>query len=340
MKIFNRRYTGSKLKLTDWIVDILKDNCHNCNSFFDVFGGTGVVTNSVIDLYSQYYINDFLYSNNIIYKAFFKQHTYDITKLNMYCDKYNSLNKYELADNYVSINYGDKYFSLNDSRLIGFIREDIETEYNNNNNLNQKEYCILLASLLYSFDRISNTVGHYEAYIKGKIIPDEFVYSLIEPISTDKHIEIYKEDANVLAPKIQADIAFIDPPYNSRQYSRFYHVLETITKWDKPTLKGTAMKPPEENMSDYCRTKAPKVFAKLVEDLKVKYIAVTYNNTYTSKSKSSQNKITLEEIQEILEKKGKTLVFSTSHNAFNAGKTNLNNHKEYLFITEVGVYEK
>ena len=203
--------------------------------------------------------------------------------------------------------------------------------------INNKEYYILLASLLYSFDRIANTVGHYEAYIKGKEISKDFIFSLIGPIDLQqKKIIIYRKDANTLARQVNADIAFVDPPYNSRQYSRFYHVMETVTKWEKPTLSGTAMKPPEENMSEYCRNKAPKVFEDLVKNLKVKYIVVTYNNTYNSKSSSSKNKITLEEIKKILEMRGKTLIFEKSHKCFNAGKTELSDHKEFVFITKVG----
>ena len=96
------------------------------------------------------------------------------------------------------------------------------------------------------------------------------------------------------------------------------------------------MKPPEENMSDYCRNSAPEVFGELIESLNVRYIVVTYNNTYDSKSSSSRNKITLEQIREILEKKGKTQVFETGYHRFNAGKTDSTDHKELVFITEVG----
>jgi len=56
---------------------------------------------------------------------------------------------------------------------------------------------------------------------------------------------------------------YIDPPYNSRQYSRFYHVLETLIKWDKPKLYGVALKPEPENMSDYCRNNARHKFSEL-----------------------------------------------------------------------------
>jgi len=45
----------------------------------------------------------------------------------------------------------------------------------------------------------------------------------IDPIKT-KNVTIFREDTNILAKKIKTDIVYIDPPYNSRQYSRFYHV--------------------------------------------------------------------------------------------------------------------
>ena len=67
-----------------------------------------------------------------------------------------------IEDNYVSINYGDKYFSADDAKVIGFIRQDIEDRYNGNG-ISEKEYYILLSSLIYSLDRAANTVGHYDA---------------------------------------------------------------------------------------------------------------------------------------------------------------------------------
>lgn len=339
MKINNRRYTGSKYKLMTWIKKLILENCTEHDSVFDVFGGTGVVTSELLDITQENIINDFLYSNEIFYKAFFSQEYFDAEKLKKYEETYNNINRNVLDDNYVSENYGDKYFKMIDAKLIGFIRADIEQAYTSGD-LNEKERNILLASLLYSFDRCANTVGHYEAYIKGKEIRSDFTFELIEPIETSNTIRIFREDSNALAKKISADIAFIDPPYNSRQYSRFYHVLETIVKWDKPQLVGAAMKPPEENMSDYCRKSAPAVFEELIKNLKVKYIVVTYNNTYDSKSSSSKNKITLEQIKSILEKRGKTKIFETSYHRFNAGKTAASNHKELVFITDVGTHDE
>lgn len=333
--IENRRYVGSKSKLCEWIDDKLEAECSKCNSLFDVFAGTGVVTQSLLEKYSSFYINDFLFSNEIIYKGFFLDLPYSERRLIKIKNEYNTLCADEVLDNYVSQNYGGRYFSALDAKIIGYIREDIENK-RKSGKINEKEYYILLSSLLYSLDRAANTVGHYDAYIKGKGIKNVFAFELIAPYDvTGKDIRIYREDSNNLAKTINCDIAFLDPPYNSRQYSRFYHVLETIAKWDKPELYGVAMKPKEENMSEYCKVRASKAFDDLVSNLHTKYIVVTYNNTYQSKSSSSKNKITLEQIEESLEKRGRTKVFDQPYKYFNAGKTDFEDHKEYLFITRV-----
>lgn len=339
-EIQNRRYTGCKHKLMEWIRQLILENCKG-DSFFDVFGGTGAVTNAMIDSYDKYILNDFLFSNEIVYKGFFLQEEYNEEYLINIKNEYNNIKPDELEENYVSENFGDKFFRHIDAKVIGFIREDIQSKLNKQL-INNKEYSILIASLLYSLDKCANTVGHYDAYIKGKQIKTEFNFDLIQPIKLDKNksIEIIREDSNTLVRRVKADIAFIDPPYNSRQYSRFYHVLENITQWKKPTLTGVALKPEPENMSDYCRNAAPKVFKDLIENLDVNYIVVTYNNNYSSKSSSSRNKITLEEIEEILSARGKTTRYEQSYRYFNTGKTNLDDHKEIVFITEIKKNEK
>ena len=337
-KISNRRYTGSKLKIKDWIKALIQTNCPNAKSFCDIFAGTAIITDEMLNKYDSFILNDLLYSNEVIYKAFYSNEEFDIVKLHEFQMKYNLLDKNALPDNYVSTNFGDKYFEYGDAKAIGYIRQDIE---NNKNGLNNREYNILIASLIYSFDKCANTVGHYEAYFKNKVIQRTFHFDLITPYDTitlNKKFEIYRDDANVLAPKINADIVYIDPPYSSRQYSRFYHVLETITKWQKPKLYGAALKPAPENMSDYCSSSAKEAFADLINKLNCKYIVVSYNNTYNSKSKSSENKILLEDIMEILSKKGNTKKYEMPFKAFNAGKTSIENHKELVFITEVGKF--
>ena len=329
-QLHNRRYIGSKYKLINWIFSIIEKECKG-QSFVDIFSGTGVVAAVAGKHFDRVIMNDFLYSNEVIYKAFLGNDEWNPAKINTAIKKYNSITGEYLDENYFSRNFGGKFFSKTASRIIGFIRENIECS---KDDLSPREYNMLIASLLYSTDKIANTVGHYDAYFKKSVVKDNFFMRPIAPVKV-KNIKIFRQDANLLAKNIKADIAYIDPPYNSRQYSRFYHILETLTKWNSPQLHGVALKPTPENMSDYCRTSAKSRFAELVNDIKAKYLVVSYNNTYEPKSNSSQNKITLEEIQSILKARGKTKVFEKEYRHFNAGNTDFNNHKEYLFVTKV-----
>lgn len=332
LEINQRRYIGNKSKLMPWISDLILKNTEG-NSFFDVFAGTGSVTAYMFNNYDSFYINDFLYSNYVAFNAFFGEEGVDNKKINNYFDQFKLINKRKYDDSYFEDNYGGRFFSKHDAAVIGEIRERVQ----NAKDLNDRERAVLITSLIYSADRISNTVGHYDAYRKGIEIPDRFHFELIDYMNThDKDIHIYREDANEIVKKVYADVVFLDPPYNSRQYSRFYHVLEQIAKWNKPKLYGVAMKPKAENMSEYSRSDAPEIFDQLVQNIHGKYIVVTYNNTYeNAKSTSSRNKITHNQILESLNKVGITKVFNKPYKYFNAGNTNLKNHKETLFITEV-----
>ena len=236
----------------------------------------------------------------------------------------NVLNSKDIKENYFSKNFGGKFYEKDISKIIGHIRQDIE---NRKDELNSKEYAILLTSLIYTIDRLANTVGHFDAYIKKPITKRPLNFRLIQT-EDFAGAKIYCEDSNNLVKKLKGDIAYIDPPYNSRQYSRFYHIYENLVQWKKPKLYGVALKPEPENMSKYCTVKAKDAFKDLVENLDVKYLAVSYNNTYKSKSKSSKNKIKYEELIEILNGVGKTKIFDTIY------KVNGKIYQEWLIITK------
>ena len=79
--IGNRRYTGSKLKLKEWIKTLVLEHCTDAHSFCDIFAGTGIITDALLENYDTFIINDFLYSNETIYKAFFMNANFDMQRL-------------------------------------------------------------------------------------------------------------------------------------------------------------------------------------------------------------------------------------------------------------------
>ena len=327
----SRRYIGCKTKLVDWIFGLINEQTHDVHSFCDIFAGTGVVSHRALLTYERVVVNDFLHSNNVMYRAFFAPGEWSEERVQTIISEFNDINPAKIGENYFSKNFGGKYFYHDTAKIVGYIRGRLQTLQKD---LTDKEYSILIASLIYSIDRHANTMGHFDAYYRKAPAAHQFQLRMIDAESY-KGVEIHQEDANQLSRHINVDLTYLDPPYNSRQYSRFYHVYENLVQWKKPQLYGTALKPKEENMSDYCRTAALKAFTDLVSYINSRYLVVSYNNTYHSKSTSSENKIKLEQLEEVLNKCGKTQVFNHEFKAFNSGKTEFDDHREYLFITEV-----
>lgn len=327
----SRRYIGNKAKLVDWIAATLHAACPDANSFCDIFAGTGIVAAQAAKRYRRVVVNDLLHANRVIYQAFLGPGEWDGDKLQRMLDGYNALDTDTLPNGYFTRSYADRYFETAVTRLVDYVRCDIERQ---SDSLTPKERAILLATLIYNIDRHANTVGHFDAYIKRPIAHRPL---LLRPVDAKAYpgVEIHQEDANTLADTVDTDITYIDPPYNSRQYSRFYHVYETLVKWDEPALYGVALKPKPENLSRYCTTAAPLVFQHLIAHLHTRYIAVSYNNNGTSLNNRSNAKISDSDIIAALETRGPVAVHTASHRPFSAGRGTNTENQERLFLCSV-----
>lgn len=335
----NRRYLGSKFKLLSFIETVINENCKGCESFMELFGGTGVVSEHFNSRY-KIAVNDTLRSNWVVYRAFLSDEIFDKTKVEQIIEKYNEINDSILPDNYYSENFSDTFLSESNMKKLGYIRDDIAAKLDSKE-INPKEEAILITSLLYAVDKIANTVGHYDAYRKSGDLDKNLV--LLLPHLNDENNKgnrIFNKDANEVAENEYADIVYIDPPYNSRQYCDAYHFLENIALNEKPAVFGVARKMDRNKLkSDYCTTKAPIRFKELIAKIKAKYIIVSYNNTGDKINARSNAKISDDDIIEVLKSKGKVSVYEKSYNAFTTGKTKLSEHSERLFLCEVGVFE-
>lgn len=324
----NRRYIGNKTSLLKFIQNTINHLDISFNSVIDPFAGTGVISKYFLEQGKSVILNDNLYSNFVFYNAWLGKGVYDTEKIENYLNIFNS-NIVDIQENYFSDTFSGTYYHKNDAIKIGYIREYIEKE---KDNLTDREYYILLSSLLYTADKIANTVGHFEAFLSSKPKQKGVYLKNLNIIKYKNEVNIYNKDANELVIKNSADLAYIDPPYNARQYVNFYHVLENLAEWNKPEVFGKTLKMERQaKKSKYSWSKAPVVFEDLIINLKVKYILVSYNNTYQANSGASINKISPEEIFSILSKKGEVFIFEKPYKSFNAGKTHFENHKEFLY---------
>jgi adenine-specific DNA-methyltransferase len=337
--IQSRRYLGAKTKLLPLIEDVINDSIQEWNSFTDLFGGTGVVGNRFNKPGKELIINDLLYSNIHSYHTFFSPEAFDREKIEKIIRSYNECDV--IADNYFSINYGDKYFTLDNARKIGYVRENME-ELKRKGKLNEREFSILFTSLMYALDKAANTVGHYEAYRKNLDMfnPIRFLMPALASNETNQLNKIYQCDANELVREIETDILYIDTPYNSRQYVDSYHLLENLAMWDKPELEGVAKKMSSEirqyGKSKYCLKSAPEAFDDLIQHAHAKLIVVSYSNMAEKGDGRSNAKISDVEMISSLEKRGKTISFEQDYKHFTTGLKEIENYQERLFVCHVG----
>ncbi len=329
VRINHRRYLGNKYKLLPFIKNVVNTECENVHSIADIFAGTGAVCSAFTK--KQIITNDLLYSNYICNLAWFGKERYRSDIIVDHIMAYNALLIDD--DNYMTENFSDTFFSRADCAKIGYIRENIERIFADGL-IQERERAILITSLLYAMDKIANTCGHYDAYIRNNVYKKSLELCVPEASNENHSGNVsYNMDANALVRTIAADLVYIDPPYNSRQYSDAYHVLENVAMWEKPAVYGIARKMDRSKIkSAYCTKNATPTFEQLIKDIKSKYILFSYNNMASKGNDRSNAKIADEDIVRVLENKGQLQVFTEHYKAFTAGKSHIQENAERLFL--------
>jgi len=328
-------YIGSKLKLSSWIEDTIKnivgDNLSD-KVFCDMFAGTGIIGRTFKKNVKQVISNDLEHYSYVLNRNYIENHKNIKNKL-----KYiKELNNLPLIDNgFIYQNYckgsGSKrqYFSDKNGKKIDTIRTEIRKWYDNNE-IDDNLYYFLLASLLESADKVANTASVYGAFLKHIKKPASKEL-LLEPayfIKNNNTHKVYNRDSNKLITEIKGDILYLDPPYNQRQYGANYHILNTITRYSDFIPKGTTGLP-NYNRSDYCVKRKVKLqFEKLIENANFKYIFLSYNN---------EGLMSIGEIKNIMQRHGEYSVVKKEYQRFKADKNRehkANSTYEYLHILQ------
>lgn len=93
-----------------------------------------------------------------------------------------------------------------------------------------------------------------ESWIKEPLSLTQSVLESIAPRHAKVEGSSVVADAHDVASKLdERDVVFVDPPYSNVQYSRFYHVLETIARGSCGPVSGVGRYPPrsERPQSEY-----------------------------------------------------------------------------------------
>ncbi len=330
-------YIGSKFKLSSWIQEEVKKVVGDDLSqkvFCDIFAGTGIVGRTFKKDVKQVISNDLEHYSYVLNKNYIENHE-DINDKEKYIKELNNL---PLIDNgFIYKNYcmgsgsQRQYFSDINGKKIDTIRTKIKQWYEAKK-INDSLYYFLLASLVESADKVANTASVYGAFLKHikKSASKELILEPAHFIVNDNSHQVFNMDSNQLIKNISGDILYLDPPYNQRQYSSNYHLLNTITKYEPFDPKGkTGL--PQYNRSKYCKkSEVTNSFDELIKNANFEYIFLSYNN---------EGLMSKEDVEEVMKKYGKYSLQIKEYQRFKADKTENRNHKanktyEYLHILE------
>ncbi|MBP5190503.1 MAG: DNA adenine methylase [Bacteroidales bacterium] len=329
-------YIGSKYKLCqDFLPSAIKNICGEDLSqmvFCDIFAGTGIVGRTFKKSVKKIISNDIEYYSYVLNRNYVGN-CEEIEGKEQYIEELNSLPLIDsgfIFKNYCKGGNGERqYFTDKNGMRIDVCRTSIE-EWKNENRISDDLYFFLLCSLIESADKVANTASVYGAYlkkIKRTALKDLVIQSADYELSENSN-SVFNEDANTLIKKIEGDILYIDPPYNSRQYGANYHLLNTIAEYKVFNPQGkTGLR--KYLRSKYCSSSTVVTeFEQLIRDAKFKYIFLSYNN---------EGLMSVQQIKSTMSKYGHYDLLQTEYHRFKADSNRISKADstiEYLHILE------
>ena len=308
------RYIGSKLKLIDFIKGVVKKYCGEDISdkvFCDLFAGTGIVGRSFSPLVKRVIANDLEYYSYIANKVALEGYSKKtVERILAKFAKIEGNPNLPFAQAYSDGgSKGRMFYTAENGSKIAAVRDYLDFV---KDILDEKDFNAALLSIIDGSDAVANTTSVYGAFLKSfrPSALSPIVFKLPATIENEQQENIvYQENANDLIKSISGDILYLDPPYNTRQYSSNYHILNYLAKNIAPETESVAGVT-EHNKSKYSsKSNAASELDDLIKNANFEWIFLSYNNEGT---------IQLEEIERILSKYGEYHVECKEHQRFKA----------------------
>ena len=304
------RYIGSKEKLSDIIIKEIKIITPKAKIVIDLMAGTGLfslalrekgyfVTASDVMTYSFHHLNVLLKQNKppdfkrVLTEEKIESNCttlFQKTNYELILDYLNHLpiikgyfwNEFSPEGNPKDATKTRKYFTANNAAKIDAIRYKIK-EWKNKEWINENEHSLLIHDLIMAANNIANiagTYGHYlSKFVKRSLDAIELTPSQFSKIGSIEGHSIFRGYAEELAPLLEGDICYIDPPYIKRQYAANYHILETLAREDAPEAIGeSGLRPWRDQYSNFCsKVKIRSSFHEIFTNIKCNDFLISYS---------------------------------------------------------------
>lgn len=285
------RYMGNKGKLLDSIIPEIESCCKPGEIICDIMSGTNAIgyalkeRNSIIT-------NDIQYYSFIIAKLMLGNNNLPpINEIHKDLDNNFYFNKLNMNYSFFYDQYSDTYFSSEQCLEIDSLRFAIEKVRNDF----KKSYYLTL--LMNAMCKAQSTTGHFAQYLKKenkrtinlrKLSIYDLFYDKVNDFKDFKISNFINYNFNLDYKELfkneimnEVKCFYLDSPYTSEQYSRFYHILETVCKYDFPDLEYKAKYRKDRSKSNFCyKNKVYNEFEYIISYCKCKKanLIISYSN--------------------------------------------------------------
>ncbi|WP_181127031.1 DNA adenine methylase [Rathayibacter sp. AY1C7] len=284
------RYIGSKARVAEQIVE-LAGTASTAGRFVDAFSGSGAVAGAAAKRGWAVSVNDSLPSavamsvSNVVRKD-----NVPFERLGGYNRAIQALNEQREAPGFIYREYSPaslehgvverRYFTQTNAGRLDSMRSLIAT-WVASGSLSWLEEQLLLSDLLQSANSVANISGTYGSFLKF------WSPSALKPVLvTARSLQTGFADVTATTKDVfdlvsnSTDTVYLDPPYTKRQYSAYYHILETLHAGDAPEVGGvTGLRPWQDKASIFCyKQKALSALTQLISGLNARQILLSYSD--------------------------------------------------------------
>lgn len=294
------KYIGSKAKLIQFIKSSVPPELGEGSTMIDVFCGTTRVAQAFRRDGWNVITSDLSWAAETYASLFTMLTPADLEVVEA---RLRTLRELPGVDGWVTRNYCDvpsakeggervKMWQPKNGKRCDAIR-DLIAEWEASKEISHGVAMALTSILILGMDAVDSSVGVQQAYLKDwatrsfndlKLnVPDMCRSLVTKPIG--RHI--VGDCLKIEYPP--ADIAYVDPPYSGHSYSTYYHIWDSIARWDKPEVglvtnrrvdriaKHGEYDGDMKSPWNYKKT-ARQAFETLIARLPVKWILISYSN--------------------------------------------------------------
>ena len=225
--------------------------------------------------------------------------------------------------------YAGSYFGVRQALVLDELRQNAESA-RASGHLTDWQYCATLTAIMSAASAAAHSAGKHfaqplnagslrnERFLKGRLLQDrrvdiekEFAAACnkinVKAVLADREHQAWLGSAeSFVTSGAEADLYYLDPPYTAQQYSRFYHVLETICTYEYPQLfengaLTTGLYPNNRYKSAFSsKRKAPEAFQAIISGAKASgtALAISYSQSAAA-SRGNARMIALEQLLEL-----------------------------------------